>query len=166
MPFPNEVKREQAVGTEGQRATNNPFSSVPSGKAAFVAGDTGLTVGRFAWLDPADPDNRKVINSTAVATEVPLGFIARDGHPAQISTYLAESSLNIPTGFEVTVSAKGDYLMKVGVNPATIGQKVYANISDGTMQPADAGQSIPNYVETPYSISIGAAVDELATISL
>jgi hypothetical protein len=157
------VQFQQAPGVAGDFATNNPFSSVPAPEAGYVAGSTGCNVGVFAWVDPADVTGRQVINSSAT-TLVPRGFVNRANN-ALITVYLADATMLIPTGNPVTLMAKGDFFFKVTVGAATIGQKAFAKLTDGTIQPGTAGASIPGYIETEFKITVGAAVGEFATMS-
>lgn len=164
MPFQSaNIQYQQAPGVSGDFASTNPFSSVPAPDGGFVADVTGVTVGLFAWQDPTDTTGREVMNSSLVSI-APRGFVVRANN-ALITTYLAESSLVIPAGKEVTLIMKGDLFCTVTVATASVGQKAFAKLTDGTMQPGAAGATIVGYVETPFTIQVGGAVGELAVIS-
>jgi hypothetical protein len=124
-----------------------------------VAGAAGVTVGRFAWVQA---DGVTVLNT---GTGKPDGFIHRE-QQALISTYLAEASNVIPQGFPVTVMRTGDYFATATVAAATKGKKAFANLTDGTMQPAAAGATVAGFVETDFVVSVAAGVGELAAITL
>jgi hypothetical protein len=162
MPFQTAINLQQAPATNGDFATNNPRSSAPSDQAAYVAGSAGIIVSRFCWIDPLDLTGRSVISS---GTGKPLGFIART-EQALITTYLSEFGNTVPGGFGVTVYQKGDYYILVNVQAAVRGYKAFANNTTGIMQPAPTGTVIAGYTETDYTISVGAAVGELAIMSL
>ena len=162
MGFQTQVNLQQAPAVEGDFASSNPRASVVTGEGAFVAGTGGVTIGQFAWVQA---DGRTVKNSPAAGTPVPDGYIHRE-QQGLITTYLAESGMIIPEGFPVTIMRSGDYYDKATVAAATKGQKAFAKLTDGTMQAGNAGATIAGYVETPFVISVAAAVNELAVISL
>lgn len=164
MPFQNQpVTFQQAPGVQGDFATSNPYSSAPAPEAGYVAGSVGCSVGLFAWVDPTDSTRRKLINSSATSIP-PVGFVLR-ANQALITGYLQEASMVIPSGMPVVPMVKGDYFCKITVSAATPGQKAFASLTDGSMQPGTAGATIVGYVETPFIISQGGAVGELAIIS-
>ena len=98
-------------------------------------------------------------------TGKPDGFIHRE-QQALISTYLAESGNLIPVGFPVTLMRTGDYYAAVTVASAEKGEKAFAKLADGTMQPAAAGATVSGFIETDFTISRPAGVGELAVMSL
>lgn len=162
--FQRSAQLQQAAAVAGDFASANPRSSVVSHEGTLVADTAGVTVARFAWASAAG----KVTN--VQTTGKPTGFVHRRQGAALITTYLAETSMLIPQGFEVTLMATGDYWVAVTVAPATIGQKAFASITDGTIQPAAAGATVAGYVETDFFITgfpVGGtgAVGELAVIS-
>lgn len=165
MGVQTQINIKPALAVNGDRASLNPFSSAISPPAGFVAGAGGVTVARFAWVDTTDPTKRKLLNTDGGTGNQPVGFIARTMQ-ALVTVFLDESSMLIPVGYEVTASLKGDYFMEVAVVPAVKGNKVFANIADGTMQSAAAGTIIAGYTETQYVVSLGASVGELAIITL
>lgn len=163
MPFQTTVQLQQASGVAGDFATNNPYSTVPAGEATLVAGASGVTVGLFAWATAAG------IVSNAGSGK-PTGFVGRTQGAALITAYLAESSLLIPTGFGVTLMRTGDFFAIPTVAAATLGQKCFASLTTGAMQPGNAGATIAGFIETDFVISdfpVGGtgAVGELVVIS-
>lgn len=161
MGFQTQVNLQPAPGVEGDFATANPRASLPTPEGALVAGSGGVTIGQFAWVQA---DGRTVKNSPAAGSPAPDGFVHRE-QQGLITTYLSESSMLIPEGFPVTLMTSGDYYDKATVAGATKGQKAFAKLTDGTMQAAAAGATVAGYVETAFSITVGAAVGELAIIS-
>lgn len=158
--FQRQVNAQQAPAVAGDFASANPRASVPAPEAGFVAGASGLVVAAFAWIDA---DGRR-LNNTA-ASGKPNGFVHRE-QQAFITTYLGETSNVIPTGFPATLMRKGDYFVNTTVAAASVGQKAFAKLADGTMQPGNAGATISGFVETDFYITQAAAVGELAVISL
>lgn len=157
--FQSQVNLQQAPAVAGDFASANPRASVVAPEGGFVAGSAGVTVGRFAWIDT---DGKTILNT---GTGKPDGFIHRE-QQALISTYLAESSNVIPVGFPVTLMRTGDYYALVTVASAEKGEKAFAKLADGTMQPAAAGATVSGFVETDFTISRAAGVSEVAVITL
>ena len=52
--FQKQVNLTPAPAVAGDFASTNPRASVPAGPGGLVAGLTGVIVGQFAWVDPAD----------------------------------------------------------------------------------------------------------------
>lgn len=159
MGFQTTVNLQQAPAVAGDFATANPRASFPGGEGQYVAGATGVTVGRFVWIEAV---TGLVFNT---GTGKPDGFVHRE-QQALISVYLDEASNVVPKGFPVTIMRTGDYWATSTVAAATKGQKAFAKLSDGTMQPGAAGATISGFVETDFVITQGCALNELAVISL
>ena len=153
------VNLQQAPAVAGDFATANPRSSFPAGEGQYVAAAAGVTVGRFAWIDATTG----LVSNTG--TGRPDGFIHRE-QQALISVYLAETSNVVPQGFPVTVMRTGDYWATATVGAAAKGQKVFAKLSDGTVQAGAAGATIAGFIETDFVITQGCALNELAVITL
>jgi hypothetical protein len=148
MPdFPNQVNTVPAIGVEGDFASSNPRFSTLSGPGGFVAGPSGVTIGRFCWYygSSFDPDNtpQQVSNSLSGAqpsggTSV-VGLVGRH-QQGLITTYLTASGMLIPAGFAVTPFNGGDFLVKnTGTGAAILGMKAYANLSSGAVTFAATG---------------------------
>lgn len=161
MGFQTQFNIQQAPYKPGDLYGGNPYFTVPTPEAGFIAGSTGIIVARFVWVDPSDTTGRSLLNS---GTGKPLGFVI-NSMEGTITTYLAESGMTILPGKMVTVLGGTDFVVLVTVNPATQGQKAFAKLSDGTMQPGTAGATISGYIETDFTISVGAAVGEYAVMS-
>ena len=125
--FQKTVNLTPAPACAGDFASSNPRASALAGPGGLVAGSTGVTVGRFAWIDD---DGATVLNN-GTATRAPDGFIHRE-QQALITTYLAEASNVIPVGLPVTVMTEGDFwALNAGPNAAVPGSSVYAGYADG-----------------------------------
>ena len=159
MGFQTTVNLQQAPAVAGDFATANPRASFPAGEGQYVAGAAGVTVGRFAWIDAVTG----LVSNTG--TGKPDGFIHRE-QQALISVYLAEASNVVPQGFPVTVMRTGDYWATATVGAAAKGQKVFAKLTDGTVQAGAAGATIAGFIETDFVITQGCALNELAVITL
>lgn len=127
MSFQKSVNQQPAPGIAGDFASTNPRATILAGPGGLVAGPGGLTCGLFGWVDVATAS--LVTNNGAGA---PSGFV-HNAHNALITTYLAETSLVIPAGFEVgDLFGAGDFWMvNNGTTPAVPGQKAYANNANG-----------------------------------
>lgn len=132
--FPSQVNGVQAPAVAGDFADKNPRATVDAGPGALVAGTGGVTVGRFAWLDPT---NQSVVRNTGFGAVA--GFVARV-QQALITAFLAEGSNVIPVGHPLTVhSAGGFWVQNDGATEALFGQKAYANYADGKVSFAATG---------------------------
>ena len=156
MPFQTSVNITPAPAVAGDFASANPNASVDAGPGAFVAGTGGANVGLFGWADA----NGLVTNA---GSGVPTGFIHRDMQ-ALIVTWLAEASMNIPAGNPVTLMSAGDFWAK-SLTVATVGQKVFASNTDGTVKTDAAGATVAGYTETKWFVGSAAAANELVKIT-
>lgn len=142
MPFQTRANILPPVAVAGDFASDNPRAAVLAGVNAFVAGANGVTVGRFAWTDSTDT---LVSNSNGTAV-APRGFVAREMQ-AMIQQYLQEASNEVPEGMPITLYHQGDFWVQTNSN-ATVGQKVFASIVDGSVSTAAAGATIGAAVVT------------------
>jgi hypothetical protein len=128
-----------APAVEGDFASSNPRWNVLSGPGAFVAGPSGVTIGRFAWASSLyqDADNAPAVINSFGSGPV-LGFVARN-QQGLISNYLQSSGMTIPAGFMVVVHNGGEFWVRNAgsnyVSPPLLGvtQKAYANLADGSV---------------------------------
>ncbi|EOS9062213.1 hypothetical protein ACNM8K_004381 [Escherichia coli] len=60
----------------------------------------------------------------------------------------------------MTLMTAGDYWVKTA-GAATVGQKIFAKLSDGTITAGDAGASISDYVETKFVVGSAGEAGEL-----
>lgn len=129
MGFPRQVNVQAAPAVLGDFCDSNPRATVNAGQGALVAGADGVSVGFFAWINPAD--GRSVNNYGA---GVPDGFMHRD-QQAIITAYLADDTLVIPEGFPITLfSAGGFWARNDGTATSSRGQAVYVNNSTGQVK--------------------------------
>lgn len=157
MAFQTKVNLNPAPAVEGDFAGANPRASVLAGPGAFVAGAAGVTVGRFAWADA----NGLVLNS---GTGAPTGFVHRE-QQGLITEWLGRASMLVPKGLPITLHNVGDFWVRTAT-AATIGQKIFASITDGSVQTGAAGATIAGFVETKWFAQSVAAAGELVKISI
>ncbi|MBJ9257294.1 hypothetical protein I5495_08110 [Citrobacter amalonaticus] len=157
MTFQTSVKVYSGVGQEGQPASNTPIIAAAGGPGAFTAGDNGLKMCRFAWRDGTDP---KKLNNTG--TGKPVGYVMNNAN-ATID-YLQSNSLTIVKGREASPIVGGDFWAK-SLTVATVGQKVFAVLADGTLKTGAAGATVTGAIETDWYVASPAAIGDLLVIS-
>jgi len=134
------------VAVAGDFASQNPRAACLSASGfAYVAGPNGVLVGSFVWADSTDT---LLSNS---GTGAPRGFIARE-QQAMLEQYLQSNSMIIPAGFPAIPYNQGDYWGLTN-SPATVGQKVFASLADGSISTAAAGSTIAAATSTASSIA-------------
>lgn len=136
--FPRTVNTDLAIGIEGGFAsTNTNKFTVVAGTQAFISGPAGLTIGAFAWADPAF----RILNSFGAGPVT--GFIGREGLRADIVTPgpgYPDASLTILGGSFITAFNAGDfYVRNTGSTASAIGMKAYANNETGLVSFAATG---------------------------
>lgn len=152
MPFPNAVRLQPEVGVPGTRASMNPISVIS--RIAQVA----VNVAAFVW--PGTDTDNQVQNT---GSGKPLGFAITD-QVGIIPNYLQEYSMQVPAGFPVEVAERGEFFAK-SANAATLGQKVFATLADGTLQFGAAGATVTGAVETAFVVTRGGAAGAVIKIS-
>lgn len=157
MGFQNTLNNALPVGVEGDFASTNPYHTLLSaGEAQYKAGISGVTVGRFAWVDPA----------TGLATNVKgaltlLGFVGRNG--LSVLENGQEASMLVRSGRELSLFDKGDFWGRFA-SGATIGQNVFANNTDGSLAAATPA-TLADHTPTGFTIGYAAGAGELAKIT-
>ena len=144
--FQRTVNTDPAPAIEGDFASANPRASLlTAGGLGLFAGTAGVIVGRFA----------RAANTTGVVTnEDPgvasrTGFVGRD-QVALITGWLAQSTMTVPAGVEITLHDDGDFWARFA-GGAAIGQKVFANYADGSCVAGTAGSP-------PQAASVTASI--------
>lgn len=160
MSFQQQVNMHQAPAVEGDFASVNPYASVIALDAAVVAADEGVTVGRFAWVVGNEASNA----ASNAGTTAPTGFVSRRGNHAVITQWLGRYSMIVPKGVNVTLHVQGEFFAKTSA-AATIGQKIFASTTDGSVTTGTAGTNVPGFVETNYYAATAANAGELVAIS-
>ena len=151
------VNINPAPGVVGARASMNPAFSVVAGPFSLTAGALGVSVGKFAWNVYATPGGPGVANNySPTAPTVPDGFVSNEMQ-AYITTWLNDSTLVIPPGFNVTEYYRGDFWAKNVYAEAALGQKVFANLFSGDIIGAAAGSFVTK--------SFGSSASFVATIA-
>jgi hypothetical protein len=132
MPFQTSVATVPAPAVAGDFASSNPRFFVPAGPGGLVTGAAGVTVARFAWLQPSplDPNGAPMIVNNFGSGQ-PAGLVHRS-QQALLTIYLAETSMLIPPGFGITLFSGGDMWVKNdGTTEVIYDSFAYANFADG-----------------------------------
>lgn len=156
MGFQAAVYIDPNPAVEGDFASANPRASVLAGPGQLVAGDNGLTVGRFAWVDA----NGKASNAGSGA---PAGFVHRE-QQGLITIFLAEATMLVPKGLPVVLHNLGDFWAKTKT-VATKSQKVFASLTDGTISTDAAGATVAGSIETKWYVASAGGVGDLIKIT-
>lgn len=152
MGFQKQVNLTQAPAVAGDFASANPRASTLAGPGGLVAGLSGVTVGKFAWVDDVDGIT---VNSYGTFAGKPSGFVHRE-QQALITAFLGESSMLVPQGFPITLHNEGDFWAKVtGATAATVGATVYATYATGdiTIGSAATGASTTASIGATFTAS-------------
>ncbi|MES2351897.1 MAG: hypothetical protein V4641_30360 [Pseudomonadota bacterium] len=135
--FQTTVNTELPYAVAGDFASANPRASVLAGPGGLVAGSTGVTVGKFAWVDT----NGTTAYSRGTAAKAPSGFVHRENQ-ALITNYLGESSMVIPQGFPVTLHMEGDFwAINAGPGSLAVDDAIFANYATGDVAQAAAANA-------------------------
>ncbi|KCB33763.1 hypothetical protein L541_4882 [Bordetella hinzii CA90 BAL1384] len=81
-----------------------------------------------------------------------------------ITIWLAEATMIIPEGLAVTLHNLGDFWAATKT-AATIGQKVFASNTDGTISTGAAGATIAGSTETDWFVASAGSVGSLIKIT-
>lgn len=171
MGFQTSVPAYYTPAFPGDFASSNPRASMLAGPGALVAGDSGVTVGRFAWAVPLGTVGQQTgvtdfynkVNNAG--TGAPSGFVHRENQ-AYITDATAEVGNTIPKGREVTLMVAGDFWVKNdGTAAVTVGQKVFASLTTGQVRTAAAGATVADFAETKWFAMSAAGVGELFKMS-
>lgn len=153
MAFQKTVNTYPGIGIPGAYAAINPIVSTAKG---YVASDA-CNIGGFVW---ADTTKAGCVKPTG--TDRPLGFAVREiTNPLGIDV---EASNVVPVGYPVSVEVKGDFFA-VTLTPATVGQKVFAVLADGTIKTEAAQANVEGAVETDFEVIQAGSANDVIIIS-
>ncbi|EKN4811339.1 hypothetical protein FG434_004326 [Yersinia enterocolitica] len=157
MSFQQNVEIYSGVGQAGQPASTSPIIAAAGGPGAFQAGTNGLIMARFAWRNATN-----LLRLDNTGTGKPVGFVQNNAN-ATIG-YLQSNSMTIPAGREASPVVGGDF-WAISATAATVGQKVFAVLADGTLKTDAAGATVSGAIETDWYVASPAAVGDLLIIS-
>ena len=148
--FQTQVNVQPSPAVAGDFASANPRATVLADAGGLVAGANGVTVGRFAWVDPSAPT---IANNFGSSTSgAPIGFVHRE-QQALITQWLGKATQVVPPGLPVTLHQAGDFwAVNEGVSAAAVNDIIYASYADGSIS--------PNTIQTAaaFTASVGGSV--------
>lgn len=155
MAFQKTVNTYPGIGIPGAYAAINPIVSTAKGYVASAA----CNIGGFVWAD-ADAGKEGCVKPTG--TGRPLGFAVREiTNPLGIDV---EASNVVPVGYPVSVEVKGDFFA-VTLTKATVGQKVFAVLEDGTIKTDAAQATVEGAIETDFEVIQAGSANDVIIIS-
>lgn len=155
MAFQKTVNTYPGIGIPGAYAAINPIVSTAKGYVASAA----CNIGGFVW---ADANKKGCVKPTGTGSSRPLGFAVREiTNPLGIDV---EASNTVPVGYPVSVEVKGDFFA-VTTTAATVGQKVFAVLADGTIKTEAAQATVKGAVETDFEVIQAGAANDVIIIS-
>lgn len=157
--FQNKVNAKAAPAVEGDFASTNPRASVLATGGNLVAPATGLRVGRFAFVNPADQSVHQGYSSG-----YQIGFFGRNAQ-ALITAFLGAATMLVPSGFMVTLFNGGDFWARFG-DGATAGQTVYADETTGEVQSGSGTTSFTGAIGFTGTASLIAAASSLTVATI
>jgi hypothetical protein len=161
MTFQTAINVQQAPAVAGDFASANPRNSMISRPGGFVAGTNGVTVGLFVWQDTS---TGTILANTG--TGAPNGFMHREMNATNY-TYLSNGTMLIPANQGIGgMFDAGDFWCKnAGAGSVTVGQKAFANNTNGTISFANTGATVSGSTETKWYARSAGATGELIIIS-
>lgn len=140
--FQGQVNILPAIGVPGQHMSTNPLVSTKKG---YCAADT-VTIGGFVWAATVNKNDAFVKSK---GTGAPLGLAVREiTNPLG---YNQPASNTVPKGFPVSVAVKGDFAVITGT-AATVGQSVFAVLTDGSIKTGEKDDTINDAIKTDYKV--------------
>ncbi|AOR76334.1 structural cement protein Gp24 [Novosphingobium resinovorum] len=158
--FQTSVARNLALGMPGDFATANPYSSVPALSGELTAGPLGVLIAAWAW---ADDTTGVVTNAKPGSNANRQGFVGLKQR-AVITGYMAESTMTINAGMEVTLYNGGDFFVRATAT-VTIGQKVFVNTTTGAITFAAAGATVAGSEEKKFFAMTAGVSGDVIIIS-
>ena len=161
--FQTQAYNQPSMAIAGDFCSQNPYFTFDAGPGGLVAGSpNGVTIGRFAWVyPPDDADGTGAIVQNNGSGPV-SGFVLRPGQPGLITQYLADASMVIQQGYEMTLANGGDFwcvndgtTQALPQSPGQAAMKAYANLATGKVTFALTGA--PTNAATSTASSIAAA---------
>ncbi len=158
--FQSSLNQVPARAMIGQVKTINPaIYAVPHAQAKEV-----ITIGNFVWEDDTESQDALYISPSADGSNIkPLGIVAHTGNYANTDLSLS-ASLSINSGQYADIIVKGDICVSAP-NTAKRGDKVFANIYDGSIEIAASQSELEDAVETDFTVLEGGEKGCIITIS-
>ncbi len=149
--FQKTVGLYQAAGIPGAIASTEKLVSLAKGRIAAV----DLPFAHFCWLGT---DSNTVTN-VGTAGVKPLGYVIHTME-SQIFNVKDECTTGYPKGMNVEIAVQGHFYC-VAATKAKAGQKVFANVADGSIVLGDEGATVAGAVETDFFVETDAEANEV-----
>lgn len=150
MSFQKKVNLNPPLGVVGTFASIGVSHTALASVEQFVAGENGVTIANFAWADTINGVVQNV--KPADTTNWVQGFMERDSNIAVLTAWQDQATMLVPKGLPVSVYDRGDFFV-VAATPATVGQKVFASDTDGTIKTDAAAATVAGYTETNFTVA-------------
>ena len=155
MGFQSKVYTSVASGVAGDLAT--PDQAIY--QALQYTAEADCTVGNFVFAGT----NAGTQAKPGAVSGLPLGLVQRDiVYPNY--TLTSAGSLTAPAGSTLTVAVLGDFWVKTKTN-ATVGQAVFASLTDGSISCAASGTTVSGSVETAWRVKTAGSANDMIVIS-
>lgn len=186
--FQTQATNQPAPAVAGDRASQNPVFTFDAGPFGLVSGSqpingpgsgtlAGVAVGRFAWAyPPADADGTPAVVQNFGSGQ-PSGLVPRE-QQALITLYLADASMVIAPGYEMTLMIGGDFWVvndgttqALPQGPGQAAMKAYANLSNGkvsfaaTGTPTTSGTSSASTITATSTTFNGSISGDVLTVN-
>lgn len=147
------VSVQPAAGVAGNLASSNTLVSFDAGPGGLVAGPSGVTIGRFAWVTPPlDPNGTGMVANSFGAGPV-AGFVMNTQQGLN-TTFLSNAGMAVQPGYELALQIAGDFwVVNDGTTQALPGQKAYADYATGKISFAAAGAPTTGASATGSSVA-------------
>lgn len=162
MSFQKTVNLNPPIGVVGTFASIGVSHTALAGVEQFVAGTNGAVIARFAWCDTVGGTVQNA--KPADTTNWVIGFLERDTNIAVITAWQDQWSMTIPSGLPVSAYDRGDFFVKA-TTVATVGQKVFASDTDGTIKTDAAGATVAGHTETNFTVASSGPVGTVIKIT-
>lgn len=145
MALQTVVNKELAVGVAGDlvNVTDKMYTAVNP------IAETAVTAGCFVC------QGTDALKQCKLGGTVPMG-IAQRVYQYNNESLVAGASMTIPAGSGVSVIKKG-YVYVAATAAATVGQKVFAVLADGSIKSGSTGATISGAVETDWVVMTPAS---------
>lgn len=165
--FQSQVAKFPGLGVPGDKASLNQIVTTDRN---YIAGDSNVKVGNFVWANPLNPVSPEYHGSgiwdalsSSTASVLPLGLVLRNLSYFNTDIF-SGATLKVLKGANLTI-VRGADLYVVSTDASTRGQRVFAELKDGSVRIGDKGATIDGAVETYWTVTEGGAAGELITIS-
>lgn len=172
MGLQKQVNLYRAAGVQGDKATPNQSIYFP--KQMVAEGD--VMVGTFVFYGTdaskqasntktggTDASKQSSNTKTGVTAADLVGFVERVINYANYGV-TSEGTLIVPNKSALTIAMCGDY-WATATTAATPRQKVFVNPATGAISTATAGETVPDAVETPWTVIQGGEIGTPILIS-